>query len=100
MEPTQLKQEEIVGNEVMFNDISSKTDTSCVNSKDNGMTLSDILTNMWNAINNKQTRTVNSVNKRTGVIELTKEDVGLGKVDNISLTDIKKWVNDQYEKTP
>ena len=99
MEPTQLKQEEIVGNEVMFNDISPKTDTSCVNSKDNGMTLSDILTNMWNAINNKQTRTVNSVNKRTGVIELTKEDVGLGKVDNISLTDIKKWVNDQYEKT-
>ena len=47
---------------------------------------------MWQSINNKLSRIVNSVNGRTGVVVLSPEDVGLDQVDNVSLSDIKKWV--------
>jgi hypothetical protein len=50
---------------------------------------------MWNAINNKLSRIVNSVNGRTGVVVLTSSDVGLGDVNNVSFADIKQWVIDR-----
>lgn len=90
----QLKQEEIVGNEVVLSDINPKTSSNSVTDSATGVQLNETLEKMWNSINNKLSRIVNSVNGRTGVVVLRSEDVGLGNVDNVSFGDIKQWVID------
>ena len=93
----QLKREEIVGDEVVLSDINPKTNTDAVEDYQ-GMSLSEILDRIYNTINNKLSRTVNSVNGRTGVVVLTSEDVGLGNVSNVSYADIKRWVIEQIKQ--
>ena len=89
---TQLKQEEVVGNDVVLNDINPKTNTNSVDDSVSGTPLNQTIDRIWNAINNKLSRIVNSVNGRTGVVVLHADDVGLGNVDNVSYADIKNWV--------
>ena len=91
-ERIQLKQEEIVGDQTVLNDIYPKTNTNSIDDTNSGVPLNTTLDRMWNSINNKLSRIVNSVNGRTGVVVLNSEDVGLGNVDNVSLADIKNWV--------
>lgn len=93
----QLKREEVVGDEVVLSDINPKTSTDAVEDYQ-GMSLSEILDRIYNTINNKLSRNVNSVNGRTGVVVLTSEDVGLGNVSNVSYADIKRWVIEQIKQ--
>ena len=72
--------------------INPKTNTSSIDDSNTGDSLNKTLDRMWQSINNKLSRVVNSVNGRTGVVVLSPEDVGLDQVDNVSLSDIKKWV--------
>lgn len=88
----QLKQEEIVGNEVVLSDINPKSNTKSIDDPTTGASLDKTLERMWQSINNKLSRIVNSVNGRTGVVVLDSSDVGLGNVDNVSFADIKQWV--------
>ena len=88
----QLKREEVVGEDVVLSDINPKTNTHSVDDPNSGVTLDETLDRMWNAINNKLARVVNSWNGRTGAVIATAEDVGLGNVDNVSFADIKTWV--------
>jgi hypothetical protein len=88
----QLREEEIVGDEVVLSDIYPKTNTSSVVDDISGTTLNETLDRIQEKINNKLSRVVNSVNGRTGVVVLDSEDVGLGNVDNVSFSDIKGWV--------
>lgn len=88
----QLKQEEIVENGVVLNDINPKSNTKSIDDSSTGYSLDKTINHLWQSINNKLSRVVNSVNGRTGVVVLDAKDVGLGNVDNVSLTDIKKWV--------
>jgi len=94
----QLKREEVVGDEVILTDINPQTTSDSVIDLNNGLTLEDSLNRMWNAINNKLSRVVNSVNGRTGVVVLTAEDVGLENVDNISFANIQEWVINQIKE--
>ena len=98
MDNVQLKQESVVGNDAVLSDINPKTNTLSVEDAASGEQLNKILTEIWNAINNKVARQVNSVNGRTGVVVLTSEDVGLGNVDNISFTDMKNWIIDLIDQ--
>lgn len=95
---TQLKQEEVVGDSVVLNDINPKTNTKSIDDINSGVPLDVTLDRMWNAINNKLSRIVNSVNGRTGVVVLNSDDVGLGNVDNVSLADIKNWVINRMQQ--
>lgn len=88
----QLREEEIVGDEVVLSDIYPKTNTASIVDDVSGTTLSEALDRIQDKINNKLSRVVNSINGRTGVVVLDSEDVGLGNVDNISFSDIKTWV--------
>ena len=88
----QLREEEIVGDEVVLSDIYPKTNTSSIVDEVSGTTLNETLERIQEKINNKLSRIVNSINGRTGVVVLDSEDVGLGNVDNISFSDIKSWV--------
>lgn len=88
----QLKREEIVGNDVVLQDINPKTKTNSIQDSNKGVPLDQTLSLIKNMINNKLARVVNSVNGRTGVVVLDANDVGLGKVDNVSFGDIKRWV--------
>lgn len=88
----QLKREESVGNELVLSDINPKSNTKSIDDPSTGASLDKTIERMWNAINNKLSRVVNSVNGRTGVVVLSAEDVGLGNVDNVSYADIKQWV--------
>lgn len=94
----QLKREEIVGDEVILTDVAPRTNTESVSDLSNGLPLDESLIRIWNAINNKLYRVVNSVNGRTGVIVLSAKDVGLSNVDNVSFKDIQDWVLEQIEK--
>ena len=94
----QLKREEVVGDEVVLTDISPSTNTESVVDLSTGLTLDEDLLRLWNAINNKLYRVVNSVNGRTGVVVLSAKDVGLDNVDNVSFADIQEWVLEQIEK--
>lgn len=91
----QLKQETLVGNELVLENINPKSNTASIDDSNTGMSLEQTIDFMWNAINNKLARVVNSVNGRTGVVVLDSDDVGLGNVDNVSFADIKQWVLDQ-----
>ena len=91
----QLKQEEVVDNEIVLKDINPKSSTKSIDDSATGASLNETLDRMWNAINNKLSRIVNSVNGRTGVVVLTSSDVGLGDVNNVSFADIKQWVIDR-----
>lgn len=91
----QLKEEELVGNEVVLTDIMPNTDTDSVNDNSSGESLDVTLEHMWEAINNKLSRVVNSVNGRSGIVEMDASDVGLGNVDNISFAEIKQWMIDR-----
>ncbi|MBR5296291.1 MAG: hypothetical protein IKU29_00270 [Parabacteroides sp.] len=88
----QLKREELIGNEVVLQDINPKTSTNSIEDSTSGAPLDKTLAMIKNMINNKLSRVVNSVNGRTGVVVLDAGDVGLDNVDNISFDDIKKWV--------
>lgn len=94
----QLKREEVVGNETVLSDIYPMTDTVSVEDSSRGITLNQTLDRIFNDINDKISRQVNSVNGRTGVVVIDAEDVGLGNVTNVSFTDIKQWVLDQLKK--
>lgn len=94
----QLKQEELVGNGVVLTDINPVTATEAVMDESNGSTLAETLDRIYNIINSKLSRYVNSVNDRSGVVVLTASDVGLGKVDNVSFADIKEWVLEQINQ--
>jgi hypothetical protein len=95
----QLKEQEIVGQEVVLSDIYPKTDTSSVEDIVSGSSLDLKLDRIIEMINDKLTRVVNSVNGRTGVVTLDADDVGLGNVDNVSFIDIKEWVIDELESS-
>ena len=88
----QLKQEEVIGSEVVLSDINPKTNTRSIDDPTTGTSLDKTVDRIWQAINNKLSRIVNSVNGRSGVVVLDASDVGLENVDNVSLADIKKWV--------
>lgn len=88
----QLKREEVVGNDVVLQDINPKTKTNSIEDSTKGVPLDQTLALIKNMINNKLARVVNSVNGRTGVVILDANDVGLGNVDNVSFGDIKRWV--------
>lgn len=94
----QLKREEVVGNDIVHEDIYPATTTSSIEDDMKGVPLDDTLARLWNAINNKLMRVVNSVNGRTGVVILDASDVGLGNVDDISFNDIKQWVIDNMSQ--
>ena len=93
----QLKREEIVGNDVVMQDINPNTNTASVTDSVKGMPLDQTLAMIKNMINNELSRIVNSVNGRSGVVIIDANDVGLGNVDNVSFGDIKKWVINQLE---
>ena len=88
----QLKEQEIVGQEVVLSDIYPKTDTTSIVDDATGIPLDVKLDYLAELINDKLTRVVNSVNNRTGVVVLDAEDVGLGNVDNISFAEMKEWI--------
>ena len=90
----QLKEEEIVGQESVLSDIYPRTDTSSIEDNRTGENLDTTLSNIYEMINNKLTRVVNSVNGRSGSIILSQDDVGLSNVDNVSFDDIKSWTNE------
>ena len=94
----QLKQEEAVGNDVVLNDINPKTNTKSIDDSTTGLPLSYTLDKVWESINNKLSRVVNSVNGRTGVVVLDSSDVGLENVDNVSFADIKDWVVNKMQE--
>lgn len=94
----QLKREEVVGNDIVTEDIYPATTTSSIEDDTKGIPLDQTLSRMWNAINNKLNRVVNSVNGRTGVVILDASDVGLGNVDDVSFNDIKQWVINQMNE--
>ncbi len=94
----QLNREEIVGNEVVLSEIAPKTNTESVDDSTKGTKLSQTLEKIWNDINNKLSRVVNSVNGRTGVVVINASDVGLGNVDDVSFDDIKKWVIERLQQ--
>ena len=94
----QLNREEIVGNEVVLSEIAPKTNTESVDDSAKGTKLSQTLEKIWNDINNKLSREVNSVNGRTGVVVINAADVGLGNVDDVSFDDIKKWVIERLQQ--
>jgi hypothetical protein len=98
MDNVQLKQEDMLNNDVVLSDINPVTNTASVDDSATGEKLQTTIELIWNAINNKLTRVVNSVNGRTGVVILTSEDVGLGNVDNVSFTDIKQWLIERLEQ--
>lgn len=95
IDKVQLKQEERVGNQTVLTDINPVTSTTSVLDPDTGSTMQEVLDRIYNMINNKLVRVVNSVNNRTGVVVLNADDVGLGNVDNVSFQDIKEWVLEQ-----
>lgn len=97
MDNIQLKQEDMLGDKVVLTDINPVTNTQSVDDPVRGEKLDTTLDRIWQAINNKLSRVVNSVNGRTGVVVLTSDDVGLGAVDNVSFADIKSWVIEQIE---
>ena len=88
----QLKQQEVIGSGVMLNDINPKTNTKSVDDSSTGVPLDVTIDRIWQSVNNKLSRIVNSVNGRTGVVVLYPDDIGLGKVDNVSYDEIKQWV--------
>jgi hypothetical protein len=88
----QLKQEEVVGNELVLTDINPKSNTKSIDDPTTGATLEKTIERIWNAINNKLSRIVNSVNGMTGVVIIDAATIGLGNVDNVSFADIKEWV--------
>ena len=93
----QLKEEELVGDSVVLSDIYPKTDTESVTDVASGESMDVLINRLWEAINNKLTRVVNSVNNRTGAVVLDASDVGLSNVDNVSFGEIKQWMLDQLE---
>ena len=100
MDNMQLKQESVMNeNQTVLSDINPITNTESVDDSASGEKLNVTISRMWEAINNKLSRVVNSVNGRTGVVVLTSDDVGLGNVDNVSFYDIKQWVIDQIESS-
>lgn len=97
MDNMQLKEESLLGGQEVLSDINPITNTLSIDDSASGEKLNITIARMWEAINNKLSRIVNSVNGRSGVVVLTSDDVGLGNVDNVSFYDIKQWVIDQIE---
>jgi len=99
MDNVQLKQEDLLNGQPVLTDVNPVTNTKSVDDSASGEKMEDTLARIWQAINNKLSRVVNSVNGRTGVVILTSDDVGLGDVDNVSFADIKEWVINEIENT-
>lgn len=97
IENMQLKQEDVLNDNVVLTDIFPISNTKSIDDSATGEKLQQTISRIWEAINNKLTRVVNSVNGRTGVVVLTKDDVGLGNVDDVSYDEIKEWVISQLE---
>lgn len=91
----QLNREEIVGDGTALSNINPLTNTKSVDDNLTGESLDVTINRIWNAINNKLSRVVNSVNGRDGVVVITAKDVGLENVTNVSFSTIKDWVLDQ-----
>lgn len=92
IDKVQLQQQEVINNETVLTDINPITSTDSIFDISTGSTMQETLDRLWNAINSKLARNVNSVNNRSGVVVLDSNDVGLGNVDNVSFNDIKTWV--------
>ena len=97
VDKVQLQQQEVVNNEVVLTDINPITSTDSVFDTATGSTMQETLDRIWNAINSRLARYVNSVNNKTGVVVLDPSDVGLSKVDNVSFNEIKQWVIDYFK---
>lgn len=95
----QLKQEDVLNDNIVLTDINPVSNTKSIDDSSTGEDLQQTISRIWESINNKLTRVVNSVNGRTGVVVLTNDDVGLGKVDNVSYAEIQEWVKTEIEKT-
>ena len=99
IDKVKLQQQEVVDNEIVNTDINPVTSTTSVFDESTGLSMQDTLDRVWNAINSKLSRYVNSVNNKTGVVVINANDIGLGKVDNVSFNDIKEWVIDYFKKS-
>lgn len=93
----QLKREELIGNDVVLEDINPKSNTASIINDTDGTDLNETINRIWNAINDQLSRIVNSVNGRTGAVVINSSDVGLGRVDNVSFADIQDWVLKRLE---
>ena len=93
----QLKREELIGNDVVLEDINPKSNTASIINDADGTDLNETINRIWNALNDKLSRIVNSVNGRTGAVVINSSDVGLGRVDNVSFADIQDWVLNRLE---
>ena len=87
IDKVKLQQQEVVDNEIVNTDINPVTSTTSVFDESTGLSMQDTLDRVWNAINSKLSRYVNSVNNKTGVVVINANDIGLGKVDNVSFND-------------
>ena len=99
MDRMQLKQEDVLNDNIVLTDINPVSNTKSIDDSSTGEDLQQTISRIWESINNKLTRVVNSVNGRTGVVVLTNDDVGLGNVDNVSYAEIQEWVKTEIEKT-
>lgn len=95
---SQLKDEKLVDGSVITENVNPSTTVRSVVDDSSGEDLSKVLDDIRNAINNKMTRNVNSVNGKTGVVIINAADIGLGNVSNVSYGDIQKWVIDKINK--
>jgi len=93
----QLKREELIGNDVVLEDINPKSNTASIINDADGTDLNETINRIWNAINDQLSRIVNSVNGRTGAVVINSSDVGLDRVDNVSFADIQDWVLNRLE---
>ena len=96
IDKVQLQQQEVINNEVVLTDINPITSTDSVFDPSSGSSMQEVIDRLWNAINSKLPRVVNSVNNRTGAVVLNPGDVGLGNVDDVSFNDIKNWVIEYF----
>lgn len=95
---SQLKDKQLVGDSIVEENVNPKSVSEAIIDSSSGNTMDVTLDNLWNAINNRLSRIVNSVNGRTGVVVLTPDDVGLGKVSNVSYGEIERMVIDEIDK--
>ena len=88
----QLKHEEMLDDNVVLTDINPISNTKSVDDSATGEKLQKTIARIWEAINSKVSRQVNSINGRSGVVVLTPDDVGLGNVSNYSEAYYKKMI--------
>ena len=94
----QLKDEEMLDDNVVLTDIYPISNTKSIDDSATGEKLQKTISRLWEAINGKVSRQVNSINGRSGVVVLTPDDVGLGNVSNYSEAYYKKMIVDDVNE--